>query len=144
MAEQEKQVETQQQGEDKISKQFEANFRKLVAIMGGAKNLKKVSVPSGDVGTIVEDLLKESREEKIKEFKAKAKEILTKKLEFDKACKKAEDEYKNAVNTKKKEFSEELQKLFSFVDDIGAVEKSYYASLKELTGPGPEESAPTA
>jgi hypothetical protein len=129
-----------QGGEDKISKQFEANFRKLVAIMGGAKNMKKVSVPSGDVGTIVDELLNERREEKIKEFKTKAKEILEKKLEFDKNVRKAEDELKNTVNAKKKEFSEEMQKLFSFVDDIGAVEKSYYQSLKEIA---PEESQNT-
>jgi hypothetical protein len=129
-----------QGGEDKISKQFDANFRKLVAIMGGAKNMKKVSVPSGDVGTIVDELLNERREEKIKEFKTKAKEILEKKLEFDKNVRKAEDELKNTVNAKKKEFSEEMQKLFSFVDDIGAVEKSYYQSLKEIA---PEESQNT-
>lgn len=131
-----------QGGEDKISKQFEANFRKLVALMGGKNNLKRVSVPSGDVGTIVEDLLKERREEKIKEFKTKAKEILEKKLNFDKDVKKAEDDLKNTVNAKKKEFSEEMQKLFSFVDDISAVEKSYYQSMKEIAEPS-SDPAPT-
>jgi hypothetical protein len=132
-----------QGGEDKISKQFDANFRKLVAIMGGTKNLKKVSVPSGDVGTIVDELLKERRDDKIKEFKVKAKEILEKKLDFDKNVRKAEEELKNTVNAKKKEFTEEMQKLFSFVDDIGAVEKSYYQSLKDIA-PEEETSAPTA
>ena len=129
-----------QGGEDKVSKQFDANLRKLVAIMGGQKNMKKVSVPSDEVGDVVEELLKERRDEKVKEFKAKAKEILEKKLEFDKAVKKAEDDLKNTVNAKKKEFSEEMQKLFSFVDDIGSVEKSYYQSLKEIA---PEEQQNT-
>lgn len=129
-----------QGGEDKVSKQFDANLRKLVAIMGGQKNMKKVSVPSDEVGDVVEELLKERRAEKVQEFKAKAKEILEKKLEFDKAVRKAEDELKNTVNTKKKEFSEEMQKLFSFVDDIGSVEKSYYQSLKEIA---PEEQQNT-
>ena len=127
----EKVVETPEQQNDKVSKQFDANFKKLVALLGGDKALKKTSVPNDELGNIVEDLLKERREEFVKEFKSKAKELLDKKIEFDKEVKKAEEEFKNKVTNKKKEFSEKMKGLFNMVENIQEVEKSYYSSFKE-------------
>lgn len=127
----EKVVETPEQQNDKVSKQFDANFKKLVALLGGDKALKKTSVPNDELGNIVEDLLKERREEFVKEFKSKAKELLDKKIEFDKEVKKAEEEFKNKVIGKKKEFSEKMKGLFNMVENIQEVEKSYYSSFKE-------------
>lgn len=127
----EKVVETPEQQNDKVSKQFDANFKKLVALLGGDKALKKTSVPNDELGNIVEDLLKERREEFVKDFKSKAKELLDKKIEFDKEVKKAEEEFKNKVTNKKKEFSEKMKGLFNMVENIQEVEKSYYSSFKE-------------
>ena len=127
----EKVVETPEQQNDKVSKQFDANFKKLVALLGGDKALKKTSVPNDELGNIVEDLLKERREEFVKEFKSKAKELLDKKIEFDKEVKKAEEEFKNKVTNKKKEFSEKMKGLFNMVENIQEVENSYYSSFKE-------------
>lgn len=127
----EKVVETPEQQNDKVSKQFDANFKKLVALLGGDKALKKTSVPNDELGNIVEDLLKERREEFVKDFKSKAKELLDKKIEFDKEVKKAEEEFKNKVISKKKEFSEKMKGLFNMVENIQEVEKSYYSSFKE-------------
>lgn len=127
----EKVVETPEQQNDKVSKQFDANFKKLVALLGGDKALKKTSVPNDELGNIVEDLLKERREEFVKDFKSKAKELLDKKIEFDKEVKKAEEEFKNKVIGKKKEFSEKMKGLFNMVENIQEVEKSYYSSFKE-------------
>lgn len=122
--------ETQEQVNDKVSKKFDADFKKLLALLGGEKNLKKVSVPNDDLGNIVEELLKERREEFIKDFKSKAKGLLDKKLEFDKEVKKAEDELKAKVISKKKEFSEKMKEVFGMVENINEIEKSYYASMK--------------
>ena len=80
----EKQQETPEQQNDKVSKQFDANFKKLVALLGGEKQLKKVSIPNDELGDVVEDLLKERRAEFIKDFKEKAKSLLDKKIDFDK------------------------------------------------------------
>lgn len=133
MEEQVKQPESQQEQNDKVSKQFDANFKKLVALLGGEKALKKVSVPNDELGTVVEDLLKERREDFIKDFKAKAKVLLDKKLEFDKEVKKAEEEFKNKVVQKKKEFSEKMKEIFGMVENMQEIEKSYYQSLKETS-----------
>jgi len=123
--------ETPEQQNDKVSKQFDANFKKLIALLGGEKTLKKVNVPNDELGTIVEDLLKERREDFIKDFKAKAKSLLDKKLEFDKEVKKAEEDFKKTVVNKKKEFSEKMKEIFNMVENIQEIEKSYYQSLKD-------------
>lgn len=134
--EKENQGQEVQGGGDKITKQFNFNIKKLVALMNGESNLKKVNVPSGEVGKIVEELVGERRKEKIEEFKKKAKEILDKYIEFQKAVKKEEGEFTNKVNGKKKEFNDELVKLFAFVDDIAAVERGYYQAIGGLGSTG--------
>lgn len=133
MEEQVKQPESQQEQNDKVSKQFDQNFKKLVALLGGEKTLKKVSVPNDELGSVVEDLLKERREDFIKDFKTKAKALLDKKLEFDKEVKKAEEEFKNKIIQKKKEFSEKMKEVFGMVENMQEIEKSYYQSLKETS-----------
>ncbi len=131
MEEIEKQQDTPEQQNDKVSKQFDANFKKLIALLGGEKNLKKVNVPNDELGSVVEDLLKERREEFIKDFKSKAKAVLDKKIEFDKEVRKAEEALKNTVIAKKKEFSEKMKEVFSMVENIQEIEKSYYQSMKD-------------
>ncbi len=124
--------ETQDQQNDKVSKKFDQDFKKLVALLGGEKNLKKVNVPNDDLGVIVEELIKERREEFVKEFKSKAKSLLDKKIEFDKEVKKAEEDFKKSVIAKKKEFSEKMKDVFNMVENINEIEKSYYASMQDV------------
>ncbi len=126
--------ETPEQQNDKVTKQFDANFKKLIALLGGEKSLKKINVPNDELGTIVEDLLKERREEFVKDFKAKAKSLLDKKLDFDKEVKKAEEDFKKTVINKKKEFSDKMKEIFNMVENIQEIEKSYYNSMKEVKG----------
>jgi len=118
-----------QEGGDKVAKQYDANFKKLVALMNGEKNMRKTKVPNNEIGQVVAELIKEKKDAAIKAFKDQAILLLDKKVEFDKEIKKLEDEFKNKVNGKKKEFTEEMQKLFKTVENIESIEKSYYASL---------------
>ena len=131
--------QNQENGEDKVEKQYNANFKKLVALMNGEKNMRKTKVPHNEVGQVVEELIKEKKATAIKAFKEQAVVLLDKKVEFDKEIKKLEEEFKGKVNTKKKEFTEEMQKLFKTVEGIEAIEKSYYESLGGAVRP-PEES----
>lgn len=122
----------EQSSQDKIGKAFEANFKKLVALMGGKGNLKKPSIPNDEVGDIITELLQEERAAIIDKFKTDAKGLLKAKLEFDKECKKAEETYINTVNTKKKEFTEKMVDLFKALENINGIEASYYTSVKEV------------
>ena len=128
----EEQVIDKQQEGDKVSKQFDQNFKKLISLLGGESAFKKPTVPNSEVGGIVEELIKEKREEVIKQFKEGAKNLLNKKIEFDKECKKAEVQLKNTIIAKKKEFSDEMKKVFSLVENMQEIEKSYYSSIEEV------------
>ena len=134
----EQHVEQQEQN-DKISKQFESNFKKLVALIGGEKNFKKPKVAKDEVGGIIESLISERKQAVIKQFTEQAIVILDKKVEFDKEVKKAEEELKKSVLAKKKEFSEKMKSLFDLVESIEEIEKSYYISLKEVTNDSTEK-----
>jgi len=122
----------EQSSQDKIGKAFDANFKKLVAVMGGKANLKKPNIPNDEVGDIITELLAEERTAIIDKFKTDAKALLKAKLEFDKECKKAEELYINTVNTKKKEFTEKMVDLFKVLENINGIEASYYTSVKEV------------
>ncbi|MEM4711292.1 MAG: hypothetical protein QXL18_05080 [Candidatus Woesearchaeota archaeon] len=125
-------IENQQNNqENKIEKEFNSNFKKLVALMGGEQSFQKNKVPNDEIGSIVKELLKEKREKIITEFKTKAIELLDKKLEFDKEVKKIEEEFKNKITNKKKEFNDKMKELFSLVEKIDEIEKSYYNSINE-------------
>ena len=133
--------EQQKQQSDKVTKKFDAAFKKLVALMGGDKNLKKVSIPTSEVGEVVEELLKERRKAKIEEFKKGAIAVLDKKIEFDKEVRKAEDQLKNTVIQKKKEFTEEMTKLFVNFESINEIEKAYNDNLKAAQSGGATTAA---
>lgn len=119
------------EGQDKVEKQFNAAYSKLVALLGGERNMRKSKVPKDNIGKIVDELVAEKRDAAVKAFKEQAVQLLDKKVEFEKEVKKIEEECKNKVNAKRKEFTEEMQKLFKLVDGIEQIEKSYYETLKQ-------------
>lgn len=124
-------AETEQvQDGDKVQKNFDSNFKKLVALFQGEKNLRKSKVPHTDLGAVVEELIKDKKAKAIENFKASAVTIMDKKVEFDKEIKKLEAEFKQKKDTKLKEFTEEMLSLFKQVEGIEQIEKSYYESLK--------------
>ncbi len=74
-------VETQEQQQksdsNKVNIEYEKNLKTLVALFNGNDAFKKTKVPTDDVSKLVEEILKEKREEKLLEFKTKAKSLLT-------------------------------------------------------------------
>lgn len=128
-----------QDDQNKTTKEFNKNMKKLVALFGGKQAFARVSVPNEGIGDIVEELLKERREQAIDAFKIKAKEILDKKVEFDREVKKAEEELKNKVIAKQKEFSEAMKNLFQMVENINSIETSYYNSISDVANATDDE-----
>lgn len=111
--------------------QFEKNLNKLTALLGGKTLFKKSKLPKDAVSNLVAELVTERKEEIAVEFKSKAKELLQKKVEFDREVKKMQEEMNKQIEAKKKEFVEKLNSLFNLVENIEEVEKSYYDSIKE-------------
>lgn len=127
--------ETPQEQGDKITKRYEQNLKKLVALFRGEKAFKKGKVPNTDIQLIIEELTKERKEELVKEFKLKAAALLDKKVQFDKFVKQKEEELKNALNNKKKEFSEEMEECFKLVESIDNIVKSYSETFESISKP---------
>lgn len=124
--------EQQKQDSNKIAIEYEKNLKTLVALFNGNDAFKKTKVPTDDVSKLVEEILKEKREEKLIEFKTKAKALLEEKVRFDAETLKLTDEFNKKILEKKKEFSKSMLDCFKIVEDIKAVETSYTNSLSSL------------
>jgi hypothetical protein len=127
----EEQVQSQNGGEDKIEKNYSASLKKLVALLNG-QGMKKTRLKKNEIADVVAELIKEKKEKALTEFKVEAIALLDKKVEFDKEVRRLEEEFKNKVNVKKKEFTESMQNLFKKVDNIDEIEKSYEESLSSI------------
>lgn len=127
----EAQQQPQENQDNKVVKEFNKGMKKLVALFGGEQAFARTSVPNDGLGNVVEELLRERRQQMIDKFKEEAKIIIDKKIELDREIKKAEEELKQKITAKKKEFNEKMKTLFAMVENINTVESSYYASLSE-------------
>lgn len=117
--------------DDKITSNFTATMKKLVAIVGGEEQLfPKKKIKKDVLSTIVDGLIKEKKENLEKEVKAELVTLLDKHVELKKAFNDKELELKKLKETKMKEFNEAASKVFNKIDGIADIEKSYYDSLK--------------
>lgn len=128
-----KQVNEQQEGGEKgkVEKQYIKNLSRLTALMKGSGNLKDSKLPKDEVGDLVDELIKERRLEMGKKFKTAASALIDKKRQFDKDVTELEKKFENDVTSKKKEFNQAMSDLFKMVDDMDAMEKEYYDTLKQ-------------
>lgn len=125
-------VEKTQQQEDgnKIAKNFKATMDKLVAIVGGDKNLFPIKKVGKDVlKTIVDGLLTEKKETLEKEVKADVIKLLEGHVALQKAISEKKKELAKLEQDKMKEFNDSASKLFGKIESIDALEKEYYSSL---------------
>ncbi len=123
---------SQEKEESKVSK-FEEELKKLNSLLKGDKNIFNINkIENSTIGDIVEELTKERVDRTKIEFKNKLNNLLDKKLTFDKFKQEEENKFKKAVEEKEKEFLKELKELFTMVEDINELHKSYTDSLKSL------------
>ncbi len=132
MENQEQTVEQKQEEAGKVQKQFEATMKKLVAVVGGEKQLLPTKKLDKDVvGTIVEGLLKDKKESLEKEVKSDLVSLLDKHIELKKSIEAKKKELKQLEEQKMKEFSEAASKVFNKIDGIAQMETDYYNSLNQ-------------
>jgi hypothetical protein len=133
MEHEEQKTSGQPQGEaGKVDKQYQAAFKKMVALMKGQGNMKQPRLNQDEVSDIVIELIQDRKRTAIAEFKKEAVAILDKKMEFDKEVKRLEQEFNSKIDAKKKEFTLAMQGLFKKIESIDEIERSYEDSLKGL------------
>lgn len=141
MSDQNQEQQSQQEAAGKEAKKFEANWKKLVALMNGESIFEKDKLEKSEVAIALEELTKEEKKALIEEFKSKARGLVKTKAEFDKFVKEQKKKMDQAILEKKKEFNKEMQSIFSIVDRIETIERDYYESLREMSTNA--ESTPT-
>lgn len=128
----------QQQGENndssKVINAYNANLKKLTAIVGGEKNIKsKIKVPKDEVGDLISELFKEETTAAKEKLKADVKNLIKAKVTFDRAIQEEEQKLKKLKEEKMKEFNKASQDVFAQIEGLGELEKSYYDSLTEAS-----------
>lgn len=129
----ENQQRQEQQGSDKIQKEFDTLVSQVIALFKGPEVFKKEKVKNSDTDAIVEELLAERKKAFNTTFKTKLGDLLNSKMEFEKVKAAAEKELKDKVTNQQKKFIEEAKNLFKMVENIKDIEKSYKLSLSQVT-----------
>ena len=125
----------QQQTEaGKIGKKFESSMKQLTALLSGQALYTPLKLETDDIQAAVAELAKEEKEELVKEFKLKAKELIREKRNFDSFVKTQKKELEKKVEEKQKAFTDQAGKLFGIVKNIQGIEKSYTETIKATDG----------
>lgn len=129
------QAATPEQDNNKITKNFESTMQKLVAIVGGDKNLFPTKKVGKDiVKNIVDGMLTEKKETLEKEVKADLTKLLESHITLKKSIDDKKKELAKLEQDKMKEFNEAATKVFAKIENIDQLSKDYYSSLKSATG----------
>lgn len=126
----------QEQGSsDKVQKSYEANMKKLVAVVGGKENLFPTKKADNDtIGTLVTEMLKKKKADIATAVIEDLSKLLDSKVAMDKSLKEEAEKLKKFEEAKKKEFNEACVKVFNKIEDINELEKSYYGTLSQAAG----------
>lgn len=98
--------------------------------MQGESFFKPAKAASEELTVAIAELAKEEKEAMIKKIVAEARTLIQKKREFDKFVTLQKRELDKKVEEEQKKFNESAKALFGLVSDVGALEKSYYDTLK--------------
>jgi len=116
----------------KVAKAYDKNLKKLIAIVGGEKNLKPVSkVKKSIMADLVNELFKEETEAIEKSTKDALKTLLKNRVEMQRSIDAKKKELAQLEVTKMKEFNESAVKLFNQIDGIDGLEQEYYSALTD-------------
>jgi hypothetical protein len=124
---------------NKEEKKFQASLKKLVAVVGDPKKLKlPKAIPNDSVSGVVKELFADEEKELLVVVKGELRDTLKKYAEMEREFKQKEDELAKLKVAKKKEFRVKVEGLFSKIENIGELEKSYYNGLTTALEPTKE------
>lgn len=123
------QNENKQEQNSKVEKAYDGVLAKLTAVVSGKLQLA-TAIPNDQVESLVKELFEEDYEKLRAEVKIELRELLKKHVTMTQEIKKKEQELKNTVLAKKKEFTAACNEVFKKVENIGELTKNYAESLK--------------
>lgn len=124
--------QAQQQENGKVEKKFNESLKKVQAILGNPGWFKQPKIGQNDLPELLERLTANKKEELYKKFETAAIALIEKKLAYDKAVKQKQQEFNKAVEDKMKEFQNDMDAMFSLIDQIDNITKDYYTALSSI------------
>lgn len=133
-------IENQQESNNKEIKRFDANFKKMVSLLQGNKDVlfKTSKIPNEELKNIVDELFKEEIEGKRETLKAKIKEVCAAHIAFSKEERKAREELEKTILNKKKEMNKTFETLFNEVENINTYHNDFEKALGTQTTEEPK------
>lgn len=114
---------------NKVEKQFNELRRKFLTIFNGDEKVFRSKIPNGQVADLVNEMLKENREEVQVRLKTKGKALIIAWADFSKFEKQKKAELEKAMTDKKKEYIKQLQDFFGEIENVDTLAKEMIAAL---------------
>lgn len=131
--------EQQQEQKNKEASKFDINYKSLVALLTGENLLRKSRIPIDDVAAAMAELVKDKKEAAIKTIKEDVTVLVDSYIAFQKFKREQEKAYEKVLEEKQKEFNIKAQSVFSKIDDLKSLERTYYDALAGASTPAARE-----
>jgi hypothetical protein len=116
---------------EKIQKEFDANLKKVEALLGGPKNTKFPTTVSNSVAAeIVNDLFAEEQKELEGKIRTDLRNLIKAKVSGDKEIKEAEGKLAALKLQKKKDYNQAANTIFKQIDNVGVILSDYTSALE--------------
>lgn len=115
--------------QQKIENKYKNNLASVFALLKDNKFQPSKGVPASEMGEVIDEFFKEEIESKKQTVKENLKVLLTKKVQFDKTIEEETRKFQGIILAKKKEFSDELEKVLTMVQGIDQIRIDFLKSL---------------
>lgn len=116
---------------EKIQKEFDANLKKVEALLGGPRNVEFPTRVSNSVAAeIVNDLFAEEQKELESKIRNDLRTLIRTKVSADKEIKEAEGKLASLKLQKKKEYNQAANAIFKQIDNVGVILSDYTSALE--------------
>ncbi len=122
-----------QQGKDakKVLANFDRNIKTITAVVSGNLVIPN-KVPSDQFGEVIQGLFKEEKEAAAKNAKEALKKLLGGYATLQRTLAEERKKLDALEVAKKKEFNAEAAKVLNMFENLGNIEKEYYAAFQEI------------
>lgn len=114
----------------KVDKLFNNNMLKALTLLKGKEFRPTTQIPSDSVEAVMEDLFKEDIEIITKEVKEGMRNLMKKKVEFDRVVKQKTLEFQANIIEQKSNLNTEFEKVMSKIQSIEQLKNNYLESFK--------------
>jgi hypothetical protein len=140
--------QNQNDGQNKVAKEFEENIKKLHGILGTGKatfkQLTSNQLGNGEIASIIAELTKEREEKAAEDFKREMALILDETVEYRRHVKKLQKEMEEKIAAKQKDMNAKFKALFNKVENVKQYRQDATDALHELASESTEASGEKA